>query len=70
MCRTASVYVAGKTITLVDLRRGSRAALPLKTNGLPLAQLEPAGLFYAYATGEKSWVRLLPFTDIRKRLGK
>ena len=64
-----AAYVAGRSITLIDLRSGQRTTLRLKSTEAPLAQLEPAGLFYAYGTTDLSRVRLLPFADIRKRLG-
>ena len=65
-----AAYVAGTSITLVDLRNGTSSTLSVATSRPPLAQLEPAGLFYAYAIGGKSSVRLLPFADIRKRLSR
>jgi Tol biopolymer transport system component len=61
-----AVYVAGQYVYLVRLSDGRTVALPPRGSN-PLAQLEAAGLFYAYGVEEAKYpgrVAFIPFGEL------
>jgi hypothetical protein len=58
-------YTVGRVVHVLRLADGRQKGFTTPRGSSPIAQIEPAGLFYSYSLGREGRVRFLPFNQIR-----